>query len=246
MGDMADYAIEDVIEFENLRGEYHSGSMADYEAYERGFLGPFGDVSSFAGEYTDYANVNTPESLEHELRVAESMLNGNSRFFSGLGYSFKTIRMTEDPPILSREEEIALFRRTLLEKYSAKFAEKMLDGFERMGIYEVAGMSKDELSKKLESVKNKHPLCYEGLTHILYSLTGSMLTGTGSVTKRAVINARKRENPTCNICTQEMEAKNGMYGKFYFCKNRCEGQKTVSDEYWQKFKNRVNSCSTNV
>ena len=42
--------------------------------------------------------------------------------------------------------------------------------------------------------------------------------------------------PSCNCCGEMMEARSGRYGKFYFCTNACEGQKTVSDAYWQKVK----------
>jgi len=42
----------------------------------------------------------------------------------------------------------------------------------------------------------------------------------------------KHEVPTCNICREFMQERVGRYGKFYFCS--CEGQPTVSDNYWQK------------
>jgi len=55
----------------------------------------------------------------------------------------------------------------------------------------------------------------------------------------ASLNAKAIENlyneyPTCNICENIMKARNGKFGKFYFC--NCEGQKSVSDEYWQTIK----------
>lgn len=42
-----------------------------------------------------------------------------------------------------------------------------------------------------------------------------------------------KEFPTCNCCRQSMLPQEGKFGKFYYCKNKCEGQKTVSDKYWQ-------------
>lgn len=42
-----------------------------------------------------------------------------------------------------------------------------------------------------------------------------------------------KEFPTCNCCRQSMFPQEGKFGKFYYCKNKCEGQKTVSDKYWQ-------------
>lgn len=41
------------------------------------------------------------------------------------------------------------------------------------------------------------------------------------------------EFPTCNICREYMYPQTGKFGKFYYCKNYCKGQKTVSDKYWQ-------------
>ena len=51
--------------------------------------------------------------------------------------------------------------------------------------------------------------------------------------KRASDNLRK-ERPTCNYCGESMLPQEGKFGKFYYCGNQCEGQKTVSDKYWQK------------
>lgn len=52
----------------------------------------------------------------------------------------------------------------------------------------------------------------------------------------AAIANLKKPNPTCNWCGQQMPSREGKYGKFYFCANRCPGQKTVSDSYWQSIK----------
>jgi hypothetical protein len=48
----------------------------------------------------------------------------------------------------------------------------------------------------------------------------------------AVANLSK-EYPTCNCCRVTMKVQSGRFGKFYFCGNKCEGQSTVSDKYWQ-------------
>lgn len=55
------------------------------------------------------------------------------------------------------------------------------------------------------------------------------------LTKQALLNVRKN-SPTCNVCLEEMQPQDGKFGKFYFCGNKCEGQKTVSDSYWQSLK----------
>jgi hypothetical protein len=43
-------------------------------------------------------------------------------------------------------------------------------------------------------------------------------------------------SPTCNICEELMPSRVGNFGKFYYCTNECEGQKCVSDKYWQSVK----------
>jgi hypothetical protein len=55
------------------------------------------------------------------------------------------------------------------------------------------------------------------------------------VNKARVLNAKAIVNllkpfPTCNICENEMKERAGKFGVFYFC--ACEGQKTVSKQYW--------------
>ena len=42
-----------------------------------------------------------------------------------------------------------------------------------------------------------------------------------------------KQCPTCNHCQEEMSTQFGKFGKFYYCGNRCKGQSTVSDKYWQ-------------
>jgi len=56
-----------------------------------------------------------------------------------------------------------------------------------------------------------------------------------TINKKAVENLYK-DTPTCNICAEDMQPQEGKFGKFYYCGNRCKGQKTVSDTYWQSVK----------
>ena len=44
----------------------------------------------------------------------------------------------------------------------------------------------------------------------------------------------KSKFPKCKICKETMLPRQGKYGKFYYCKNQCEGKKCVNDKYWQK------------
>jgi hypothetical protein len=60
-------------------------------------------------------------------------------------------------------------------------------------------------------------------------------TLTQHLNKKAIDNLTK-ERPTCNICEEMMSEQTGKYGKFYYCNNYCDGQKTVSDKYWQSVK----------
>lgn len=57
---------------------------------------------------------------------------------------------------------------------------------------------------------------------------------------RSIISSQARSlaatvklHPTCNYCGGEMSPRMGKFGKFYYCSNRCPGQKAVSDAYWQ-------------
>jgi len=66
----------------------------------------------------------------------------------------------------------------------------------------------------------------------LIDLGYTKLNDTTWLNKEASNNLYK-EFPTCNCCRESMTPQEGKFGKFYYCKNRCEGQKTVSDKYWQ-------------
>ena len=56
-----------------------------------------------------------------------------------------------------------------------------------------------------------------------------------TLNQEAIKNLAKT-NPTCNCCREEMMPREGKFGKFYYCMNNCEGQKCVSDKYWQSIK----------
>ena len=61
------------------------------------------------------------------------------------------------------------------------------------------------------------------------------VTGRTKLISKAVKNLSNKV-PTCNKCDQLMKTREGQYGKFYFCDNRCAGQGTVSDKYWQSIR----------
>lgn len=239
MGDMTDFHLDEVVEAEHQRHLFHSGQMSEQEAYERGFVGESGDVTKYAGDYSSYSSVSTPESLDRQLADAEAMLSGLGDMCLGSGYDFSTIRLTDGPHILSDEEEEKLFTDTLKEKYSDKYTTKVMKDLYDANIMGTKKLTKEQFEYNIRNLKENYPAGYEGLSYILFTLTGATLTGKSGVNDKAVVYAQTRENPTCNICESEMKARTGRYGKFYFCANQCEGQSTVSDKYWQEFKLKV-------
>lgn len=64
-------------------------------------------------------------------------------------------------------------------------------------------------------------------THNSYGCMKSALN------QQAIKNLSK-PHPTCNYCGEQMKARNGKYGKFYYC--HCPEQCTVSDKYWQSIR----------
>lgn len=242
MGDMADFHIDEVIREEDRRSLFHSGRMTEQEAFDNGYVGVSGDITSYAGNYSDYSNVYSPESLDAELSDAEAMLGGGGISY-GTGHSFQTIRLESGPRILSREEEKELFVNTLREKYSEKFIKTVMEGLRTAGVLDltIGTSNKTDIEVICEKLKNSHPEAYEGLSYLLLTLTGSVLSGKSGVNEKGVRYAQTREKPTCNICEKEMLPKFGKFGKFYYCGNKCRGQPTVSDKYWQDFKLKV-SC----
>ena len=59
-----------------------------------------------------------------------------------------------------------------------------------------------------------------------------------TVLNKAATKNLTKESPTCNVCGEDMLARTGQYGKFYYCKNSCAAQKCVSDSYWQSIKGK--------
>lgn len=115
---------------------------------------------------------------------------------------------------------------SLQEAYEHGFVDQM--GVEQEGIQEAF----DRASiGSIDSLNNE-------LSHTIKDfelLNKSPIQKSVRLNKQAIANLEK-ENPTCNICANEMSPRSGRYGKFYFCPNYCEGQSTVSDNYWQTIK----------
>jgi len=144
MGEMADYALEQVLTEEFARDEYVSGSMSMQEAYDRGFLDEMGTETRGIQSAWDRAGIHNADSLNRELKDA------------------------------AKDFEIADLRTDLGDRYERKV-----------------------------------------------------------LLNKAAIGNLYKEVPTCNCCTSPMTGREGQYGKFYFCANRCPSQKAVSDSYWQ-------------
>jgi len=236
MGDMADFHLEEVVDMENSRALFHSGRMSDNEAFGHGFLDPSGAIEPFAGSYSDYCSVNTPESLDRELSDTESMLSGQSSWFNFVGGSC-TDSNSGGVYRMSPAEEENYFIKTLKEKYSDSYIKGMMKELKESSVAVLHnGANKEVITSYLGKLVGKYPKAYEALDYLLQAVYGSTLTGKGVVNNLAVDMAVSRTNPTCNICLKEMSAKNGRFGKFYFCSNQCPEQPTVSDKYWQDFK----------
>ena len=56
------------------------------------------------------------------------------------------------------------------------------------------------------------------------------------VLNRKAYDNLENDAPTCNECEHEMMPRMGAYGEFYFCRNGCADQATVSASYWGKVK----------
>jgi hypothetical protein len=232
MSDMANFFLEEVVDAEHKRHLFHNGKMNDQDAFEQGFLSPDGASTGLAGLPTDYIGGLSPECVDAELASAESMLDGRSPF----RFSAETTDCDTAPYVLSQEEEQNYFRKILKKKYSDKYAADMLCELAASGWDRTKAYNTDVLKSFIAGVKNDYPKAYEALGYLMYHLYGSVLTGSSGVNSTAVKLAQERVNPTCNVCLQEMVARTGAYGKFYFCANKCAGQGTVSDKYWQEFR----------
>jgi len=236
MGEMAVFALDDVVEAENMRDLYHNGQLSSHEALAYGFEDTTGAYTGFAGDSYDYVEINTYESLKSEIeRGIENFGSYDSAGISPhIGYGCEKVSYYA----MGEDQELRYFQNILLEKYSNKYTEQMISQVRDSGFNTSVIDTKDELYKYIEFLKENYSKAYEAISFILYKKYGSTLSGSGVVNKEAVKRAA-RENPTCNICNTEMTAQNGRYGKFYFCYNKCDGQKTVSDAYWQDFKQKA-------
>lgn len=234
MGEMADFAIDDTVEFENVRDLYHNGHLSSQEAFEYGFEDSTGCHTGLHGNNRDYTELNSYESLkssiEQDIDNFGSPSNAELSLVNREPVSISYYDMGES-------EELKYFYGFLVEKYSVKYTKKMLDQIKRSGFNQRVVSTKEDLYEYCTEIKNKYPKAYEAVSYILYKKYGSTLSGYGCVNKEAVKRSSK-ENPTCNMCNTEMKSRIGQFGKFYFCSNKCDGQKTVSDSYWQEFKSK--------
>lgn len=92
---------------------------------------------------------------------------------------------------------------------------------------------RDTIDKELELA-----VCHlESTEEFMYQ--GELVEVTTSyVLNQQAIDNLKKELPTCNYCAESMTAREGKFGKFYFCGNYCKGQKTVGDAYWQSVRKK--------
>jgi len=238
MGEMADFALDDVVEAENMRDLYHNGNMSLVDAHDYGFVDSVGAYTGFAGDSYDYVEINTYEDLQSSIE--RGIENFGSYDSAGISTPIGNWYEEVSYYAMGEDQELRYFQNILLEKYSKKYTEQMVDQIRDSGFNTSLIDTKDELYKYIEFLKENYSKAYEAISFILYKKYGSTLSGSGAVNKEAVKRAA-RENPTCNVCNTEMTAQNGRYGKFYFCANKCEGQKTVSDAYWQDFKQKAKS-----
>jgi hypothetical protein len=250
MGEMTDFFLEDVVEMEEKRSRYYNSNMSDEEAFEHGFLSPNGSVLGMAGEPEDYTDLLTYEealdninNLESSLicgRSLESKLKADFIAKGGQVIDFKASNKKEYAPLLDGVKEIEWFEKNLLEHYSVKTTALMVSEI------------KDAMQKKIligkttemHSLKKNFPFAFEAIKHLMEKYYGTHIPdkpkqGVTGTNYAAVQIAQKSEVPYCNCCQKPMDAKIGKYGKFYFCKNQCKEQKTVSDSYWQKYKQEV-------
>jgi hypothetical protein len=150
MGDMADFAIEGVIEMENLRDQYVNGDMSMQEAFDHGFLDPMGGEQEGIDDAWNRSFIPSKDNLDQELRKQSDQM---------------TIAMQ---------------------------AHEINANIGRPPTYQEVGPE-----------------------------------------RRKQDAAPRPELPSCSVCGQDMPARDGRYGKFYYCVNHCSNQKCVSDKYWQ-------------
>lgn len=68
MGDMADFALADVIEMENRRDQYVDGTMSDEEAFEHGFVDSLGVEQEGIQAAWDRSEIPSREYVNSEIR----------------------------------------------------------------------------------------------------------------------------------------------------------------------------------
>lgn len=77
MGEFADYAVDEAMEEEYQRDIFANSGMDSEEAFERGYLGPAGDMTAFADFSPDRVEIDTYESLSRDLENLELQLIGS-------------------------------------------------------------------------------------------------------------------------------------------------------------------------
>lgn len=100
-------------------------------------------------------------------------------------------------------------------------------------------------SAQFERVINRNPIPTVDNLNQELKLATAQLGSTRSVSvsrdirqtlNQAAIDNLSKPHPTCNWCGEQMDVRNGKFGKFYFC--TCPEQKTVSDKYWQSVRRK--------
>lgn len=99
-----------------------------------------------------------------------------------------------------------------------------VDGTEQEGVKEAWDRSEIGTREQLESQARAAEV-------LVTQRSVSVCEGSSILSNSAKKNLDKEE-PTCNTCRNPMQAREGKFGKFYFCP--CPEQTTVSDKYWQK------------
>jgi hypothetical protein len=244
MGEMADFALDDVVSMEERRSQFYNSQMSDQEAFENGFLGPAGHVSNLAGEPEDYTDLLTYEDSLSLLNSLENTLTCGVGLESKLRADFisrggHVIRLGDSPT----KPKVELYtgnkeREWIIEKLKQKFSTPYILKIMKQWTKEDGTLF--DASKNIKTLAQEKPLVFEAIKFLLKDTFKSNIDTEGRVTNEEAVKVAKTcDNPHCNICRKEMSSKIGRFGKFYFCSNKCKGQPTVSDTYWQKYKKSV-------
>jgi len=92
MGEMADFALDDVAEFENMRDLYHNGHLSAHESLSYGFEDPTGAYTGFAGDSRDYTDVGSYESLKSDIENGIISFGSSEEFLASCSSSPKKQR----------------------------------------------------------------------------------------------------------------------------------------------------------